>query len=126
MKQIHRGFRLGMLAAALLALIGSAVLTPATVEAAGGKSGGGGGGGGGGSVTESRVTGYVTAIDYTAKTVQIGASYYGSGQLKVTSDTKISLNNINATFSDVKLGQWCEARYDFATKIATKLSNTGN
>ena len=56
---------------------------------------GGSGGGGGGSVdapkvVESRVTGYVTAISHSAGTLTVGASYYGSGQLKVTSATKFS------------------------------------
>jgi hypothetical protein len=99
--------------------------TPSTF-ASGGKSGGGGGGGGSTKPVESRVTGYVTAIDYTARTITIGASYYGMGSLKVDSSTKISLNTVNCAFEDLKIGTWVEARYDFATKIATKLSATGS
>lgn len=89
------------------------------------KGGTGGGGGGGGSVVaESRVTGYVTAINYVNKTITIGASYYGSGALKVDSNTKISMDNVSCDFEAIKLGDWIEARYVFSTKIATKLSGT--
>ena len=105
----------------------SLLATGANAMASGGsKSGGGGGGGGGGSVkvAESRVTGYVTAIDYLNKTITIGASYYGSGVLKVDSSTKISMNTVNCAFEDLKVGDWIEARYVFSTKLATKLSGT--
>lgn len=113
----------------LLAFIFAA---PPTAQAAGRNSStasGGGGGGGGGSVkapkvAESRVTGYITAIDYANHTLVIGASYYGSGSLRVGASTKVSLNTINATFADLKQGDWCEARYDWTTKLATKLSVT--
>lgn len=89
------------------------------------KGGSGGGGGGGGSVTTtSRVTGYVTAIDHEAGTISIGASYYGSGALKVTNNTKIQLNLESTDFDELQLGDWVEARYDFATKTATKLDAT--
>lgn len=91
------------------------------------STGGGGGGGGGVStpkVVESRVTGYITAIDHVQGTVVIGASYYGSGSLRVTSSTKISLNNFNCDFEQLRLGDWVEARYLFATKEATKLEVT--
>lgn len=88
----------------------------------------GGSGGGGGTVTtpvfESRVTGYITAINYVNKTITVGASYYGNGSLKVDSTTKISMNTVNCDFEAVKLGDWMEARYDWTTKIATKLSGT--
>lgn len=83
-----------------------------------------GGVGGGGSVktVEARVTGYITAIDHSAGTLTVGASYYGSGKLVVTPSTKISLDAVNCTFDQLTLGTWVEARYNFATKAATKLS----
>ncbi|MBL9174858.1 MAG: hypothetical protein JNL10_15075 [Verrucomicrobiales bacterium] len=108
-------------------LLAFVAFTPSAVQAAGGsKSGGGGGGGGGGgsTVLESRVTGYITAIDYVNQTLTVGASYYGTGKLLVTSATKISLNNVNGTLSQIKLGDWAEARYIWTTKEATKLSIT--
>lgn len=88
-----------------------------------------GGSGGGGSVdapkvVESRVTGYVTAISHSAGTLTVGASYYGSGQLKVTSATKFSFLSGSGGFTEVKLGDWVEARYIFSTKEATKISVT--
>lgn len=98
--------------------------SPNTASAKGGSGGGGGAGGGGVKTVEARVTGYVTAIDYVNKTVQIGASYYGSGLLNVTSSTDISLDNNSCDLDTIQLGQWCEARYDFATRNATKLSVT--
>ncbi|MCC6232624.1 MAG: hypothetical protein IT580_08265 [Verrucomicrobiales bacterium] len=114
----------------LLALaLGLGVALSGVSAVAAGKNGGGGSGGGGGGsvkVSEGRVTGYVTAIDYVNKTITIGASYYGSGVLKVDSNTKISMNTVNCTFEDLKLGDWIEARYDFSTRTATKLSGTGS
>lgn len=82
---------------------------------------GGASGGGSVSVKDSRVTGYATAINYAEKTISVGASYYGSGILKVTSTTKIQLNAESVDFNQIKVGDWVEARYDFATKVATKL-----
>ncbi len=108
-------------------LLAFAAFTPSSVQAAGGGGGGGGGKSGGGGATtsvESRVTGYITAIDYTNQTLTVGASYYGSGKLLVTSATKVSLNNINCSMNQIKLGDWVEARYIWTTKEATKLSVT--
>lgn len=131
---IHRFSRGASLVTALSTLLLAFIFAaPPTAQAAGRNSstasGGGGGGGGGGSVkapkvAESRVTGYITAIDYVNHTLVVGASYYGSGSLRVDSSTKVSLNTINATFADLKQGDWCEARYDWTTKLATKLSVT--
>lgn len=84
----------------------------------------GGGGGGGSTVFEVRVTGYVTAIDYENQTITIGASYYGSGALKVTDATKISLDNVSCSLDQLDVGDWVEARYDYWTKEALKLSGT--
>ncbi|MFO1499365.1 MAG: hypothetical protein U1G07_13380 [Verrucomicrobiota bacterium] len=70
-----------------------------------------GGNGGGNKVVESRVTGYVTSIDYDNGTIQIGASYYGSGNLLVTSDTSITSDNTSCSLEDLELGDWVEARY---------------
>ena len=86
---------------------------------------GGGNSGGSTKVVEARVTGYVTAIDYVTSTITIGASYYGSGALKVTSSTSISYNNVSCELSAIKLGDWVEARFEWASKTATKLSATG-
>lgn len=118
MKQIRGGLRVGACLAAFLAMAGGAVLAPNSTLAAGGKNGGGGST----KVAEARVTGYIMAIDPVTQSVQIGASYYGSGLLKVTSSTKISVGSSNGSLSDLKVGQWAEARYDFATKIATKIA----
>lgn len=105
-----------------LALTAGVFLAPNGANAKGGT--GGGGGGGNTKPVESRVTGYVTAIDYSANTITIGASYYGSGALKVTGSTSISLNNANCDFGQLQLGDWVEARYIYSTKEATKLSVT--
>lgn len=75
-------------------------------------------------VVESRVTGYATAIDYSAGTITVGASYYGSGALVVSKSTSISLNNVNCSLNEIKVGDWVEARYVWSTKEATKLSVT--
>lgn len=128
---IHRFSRGASLVTALSTLLLAFIFAaPPTAQAAGRNSStASGGGGGGGSVkapkvAESRVTGYITAIDYVNHTLVVGASYYGSGSLRVDSSTKVSLNTINATFADLKQGDWCEARYDWTTKLATKLSVT--
>ena len=115
-----------LLTAFVTLLLAFASLTPSSVQAAGGGGGGGGKSAGGGATTivESRVTGYITAIDYVNQTLTVGASYYGSGKLLVTSATKISLNNVNCSMNQIKLGDWAEARYNWATKEATKLSVT--
>ena len=70
----------------LVVLMSAALSVIAVPSHAGG--GGGTGGGGATKVTESRITGYVTAIDYDHSTITVGASYYGNGSLIVTSATK--------------------------------------
>src|SRR4051812_30484236 len=70
-------------------------------------SGGDGGGGGGGKVATSRYTGIVTAMNPQPEGVyvQIGTSYYNTGLVLVTADTKITVNGAsNASISDVWLG----------------------
>lgn len=108
----------------LLTLLVALSITTPTRSFAAGKSKGGGGGGGGSTVVEARVTGYVTAIDYANSTLSIGASYYGSGALRITSATKISLDNLNCSLEQIQLGNWVEARYVYSStaKLATKLS----
>lgn len=108
----------------LLTLLVALSITTPTRSFAAGKSKGGGGGGGGSTVVEARVTGYVTAIDYANSTLSIGASYYGSGALHITSATKISLDNLNCSLEQIQLGNWVEARYVYSStaKLATKLS----
>ena len=124
--RISRGASLvTALSTLLLAFIFAA---PPTAQAAGRNSSTASGGGGGSvkapKVVESRVTGYITAIDSVNHTLVVGASYYGSGSLRVDSSTQVSLNNLNGSFADLKQGDWCEARYDWTTKLATKLSVT--
>jgi hypothetical protein len=111
---------------AAFALLLAAVIGLGTnlANAAGSNSGGGGGGGGSVKTYEARVTGYITAIDYVNSTLTVGASYYGSGQLKVDAKTNISIDAVNCSFDTLKLGDWCEARYDWTSKTATKLSCT--
>lgn len=118
--------RVSQLASTLTLLAALTAALPNGVQASGGSNGGGGSGGGGGStkVVESVVTGYVTAIDYSAGTITIGASYYGSGVLKVTSATKYSFLTSGGGFTDIKVGDWAEARYIWSTKEATKISIT--
>lgn len=108
---------------ARLTLAALVLTAPAALLAKGG-SGGGGGAVDVPRVVESRVTGYVTAINHSAGTLTVGASYYGSGQLKVTSATKFSFLTGSGGFANVKLGDWVEARYLFSTKEATKISVT--
>lgn len=100
------------------------VALPSVISAAGGSGGGGGGGGGGTKTFEARVTGYITAIDYANGTVIVGQSYYGSGALKVDSSTKISIDTANGSLEELKLNDWAECRYDYTTKVATKISVT--
>ena len=106
---------------AAVAIASVAAIVPTQALAKGGSTAGGGSTP---KVVESRVTGYATAIDYSTGTITVGASYYGSGALHVTSSTSISVNNVNAEFSDIKLGDWVEARFIYSTKEATKLSVT--
>ncbi len=114
--------RVSQLASTLTLLAALAVALPNGALAKGGS--GGGGGGSTPKVVESVVTGYVTAIDYSAGTISIGASYYGSGVLKVTSATKYSFLTSSGGFTDIKVGDWAEARYVWSTKEATKISIT--
>lgn len=90
---------------------------PALVDAAGGS-----GGGGTPKPFEARVTGYIMAIDYTNGVIQVGQSYYGAGALKITSATKISIDNNTGTLEGLKVGDWAECRYEYYTKVATKVS----
>lgn len=110
---------------ALLASVAVAMLPNLASAAGGSKSGGGGGGGGSVQPFEGRVTGYVTAIDYTNSTITIGASYYGNGKLTVNSSTKISMDNVNCGLDGLVLGDWVEARYDI-NRVATRLSGTSS
>ncbi len=98
------------------------VALPAAINAAGGS----GGGGGGGTVKpfEARVTGYISAIDYTNGVIMVGQSYYGSGAIKIDSNTKISIDTANGSLSELKVNDWAECRYDYYTKVATKVSIT--
>ncbi len=116
--------RASKLASTLTLLAALAVALPNGALAKGGSGGGGGGGGSTPKVVESRVTGYVTAIDYSAGTISIGASYYGSGALKVTENTSYSFLSSGSGFTDIKVGDWAEARYIWSTKEATKISIT--
>ncbi|MEI6467709.1 MAG: hypothetical protein WCQ89_23510 [Verrucomicrobiota bacterium] len=116
--------RTSLFTAAFALLLAVTVGVTANIANAAGSNSGGGGGGGSVKTYEARVTGYITAIDYVNSTLTIGASYYGTGQLKVTSSTNISVNLVNCGFDTLKLGDWAEARYDWVSKTATKLSCT--
>lgn len=70
------------------------------------------------------VKGKATAIDYANKRISIGASYYGSGVLTVNGSTKIRLNGVEVQFSSLRVGDFCECRYDPATRIAGKIEAT--
>src|SRR4051812_3930854 len=88
----------------ILAVAAALTLTSGSVLASGG---GGGGGGGGGKVATARYTGIVTAMNEQPEGVyvQIGTSYYNTGLVLVTADTKITVNGAsNASISDVWLG----------------------
>ena len=104
--------RLGLIALAL-ALLG----TPIVVHARGGS-------GGGTTTVLSRVAGLATAIDYANKRIAIGQSYYGSAVLSANSATKVRVNGVEATFADLRLNDFCEVRYDAATRIAAKIEAT--
>lgn len=108
---------------ARLTMAALVLAAPAAVLAKGG-SGGGGGAVYVPKVVESRVTGYVTAINHGAGTLTVGASYCGSGQLKVTSATKFSFLTGSGGFTDVKLGDSGEVRFLFSTREAIKISVT--
>jgi hypothetical protein len=54
----------------------------------------------------------------------VGQSYYGSGVLTVNSTTKYSLNNNSCELTDVQLNDWAEVRYDYYTKVASKVAIT--
>jgi len=110
----------GMVLAALLVCS----LTSGVDAAGGSNSGGGSGGGGSVKPLEIRVTGYITAIDYSTGQITVGASYYNTGTAWVTSTTKVSLNNNACDLSLIELGDWAELRYEYSTHIATKLSVT--
>src|SRR4051812_50010397 len=90
-----------------LAVAAALALTSGAALASGGSGGGGGGGGGGGKVSTIRYTGIVTAMNPQPEGVyvQIGTSYYNTGLVLVTADTKITVNGAsNASISDVWLG----------------------
>lgn len=114
--------RVSKLAAFLSLVTLLAVALPNGAQAKGGS----GGGGSTPKVVEARVTGYVTSIDYAAGKIAIGASYYGSGWLTVTPDTKYSIGTSGGGFTDIKVGDWAEARYTFSNGelVATKISIT--
>lgn len=97
-----------------LALLG----TPVLVDAASGS------GGGGTTTALSRVAGRATAIDYANKRISIGQSYYGSAVLSANSATKVRVNGVEAKFEDLRLNDFCEVRYDAATRIAAKIEAT--
>ena len=98
---------------------------PVIADASGGSGGGGGGGGGGGSTgIQVRLVGYATAIDYTNGRIVVGQLYYGNGAITVSSDTKISINNVAGTLNDIQLNDFCEVRYDSVTRVASKVTVT--
>lgn len=107
-----------------LFLVLALLATPAVVQARGGAGGGGGGGGGGSLPSNARVAGYITAIDFANKRIAVGQSYYGSGILQVVSQTKVDVNAVNATFADLRVGDFAEVKYDSTTRIAAQIEAT--
>ncbi len=101
-------------------VLGMLLLSVCFIHASGGN---GGGGGGGGNATY-RITGTVTAIDTVASTITIGASYYNSGVVKVTSATKVVRNLVNTTATSIQLGDYAEADVYFSRE-AKKIQVTG-
>lgn len=39
----------------------------------------------------------------------------------MTTSTKVSLDNVACSFDDLVVGDWAEMRYDWYTKVATKI-----
>src|SRR3954465_14497406 len=114
-------FGMALAVAAALALPSGAAL------ASGGSGGGGGGGGGGGKVSTIRYTGIVTAMNPQPEGVyvQIGTSYYNTGLVLVTADTKITVNGAsNASISDVWLGDTIQVDATY-TGVAVRLEALG-
>src|SRR5690349_11744871 len=94
--------------AAVVALAGSVGF----VQASGGSNSGGGGGGTGGGST-IRYTGYITNVVDAPEGVYItiGTSYYNTGVLLVTPDTKVVYadgSTQSATADDIDLGDYVE------------------
>lgn len=103
-----------------LMLVGTFAVLSVPGDAQG--AGGSGGGGGSSKPLELRVTGYITSIDYDTGLVQVGVSYYGTGTVRVTATTKISLDNVNCSLDMLEVGDWAEVRYDANTKDANKIA----
>jgi hypothetical protein len=126
MKRVFKG-KLVIVISTMLTLAAMTVAQPLSTFGKGGS-----GGGGSNKTVEYRVTGYITAIDYENSKIEIGASYYGSGMLEVTSDTSISFDNNSCSLEDLQMGDWVEARYVSAfdsltgryVLVATKLAAT--
>lgn len=107
-----------------LLLLLTLLASPVAVHARGGSGGGGGGGGGAKLPSNARVAGYITAIDFANKRISVGQSYYGSGVLQIVSQTKVDVNAVNATFEDLRVGDFAEVKYDSATRIAAQVEAT--
>ncbi len=72
---------------------------------------------------EGEIEGVVKAVDTTSKTVTITTEKKGDITLKVTSETVIRIEDERtAAFSDLKVGQKIEAKYDVSTMNAVKLA----
>ncbi|HEX5272157.1 MAG TPA: hypothetical protein VFW33_16790 [Gemmataceae bacterium] len=116
----------------ILAFVAVAVLAGSAgfVQASGGSNSGGGGGGGGGGGTGGgstiRYAGYITNVVDAPEGVYItiGTSYYNTGVLLVTPDTKVVYadgSTQSATADDIDLGDYVEVNATSA-RVAAKVS----
>jgi hypothetical protein len=54
-----------------------------------------------------------------------GGSYYNTGTVFVTSDTKITRNGVNCTADALKLGDYASVKVSYSTHTAIKVEATG-
>ena len=71
-----------------------------------------------------RVTGSISAIDYTNGVIMVGQSYSGATAIKIVSSTNISINGAIGSLGDLKVNDVADCRYDFNTRVAMKVSVT--
>lgn len=84
-----------------------------------------GGGGGGSKKATYRVTGFITAIDPENHLVTFGTSYYNTGVVWISDDTKIIRNGQSAGFDSIQLGDYGQADIYFSTREAVKVELGG-
>ncbi len=91
----------------------------------------GGNGGGGGNKPAGQVSikyvGYITNLQPTANGVllTVGTSYYSTGTVLVTNDTKIRLNGSQTTAGNLRLGDYAEIKLLWPSRLATNIEVVG-